>query len=52
MGRDTVVVVLEPDVARVFKTSESVNELLRSIIAALPKRGHAGGAPRPRKKAG
>lgn len=52
MGRHTVVVVLEPDVARVFSTSESVNELLRSVIAAFPKRGHGGAAPRPRKKAG
>jgi hypothetical protein len=28
-------VVLDPDVAEVFNTSESVNELLRSVIAAL-----------------
>lgn len=30
-------VVLDPDVAEVFNTSESVNELLRSVIAALPE---------------
>jgi hypothetical protein len=36
MGRRTIAVVLEPDVAAVFKSSESVNVLLRSVIAALP----------------
>jgi hypothetical protein len=30
-------VVLEPDVASVFESSEVVNQLLRSVIAALPK---------------
>ena len=33
-----VAVVLEPDVANVFGTSESVNQLLRSIISAVPRR--------------
>ena len=32
----TVAVVLDPDVARVFRTSDSVNALLRSVIAAMP----------------
>ncbi len=36
MGRGTIAIVLEPDVAAVFKSSESVNALLRSVIAALP----------------
>ena len=36
MGDTVVAVVLEPDVAAVFDTSESVNRLLRSVIAALP----------------
>lgn len=36
MGKETIAVVLEPDVAAVFKSSESVNALLRSVIAALP----------------
>ena len=36
MGKGTIAVVLEPDVAAVFKSSESVNALLRSVIAALP----------------
>lgn len=32
----SVAVLLEPDVALVFDNSESVNQLLRSVIAALP----------------
>jgi hypothetical protein len=41
MSEGTVAVVLEPDVAAVFRSSEVVNALLRSIISALPssKRG-------------
>jgi hypothetical protein len=31
----TVAVVLDPDVASVFQSSESVNSLLRSVLAAL-----------------
>ncbi len=37
MGDATVAVVLDLDVASVFQTSESVNSLLRSVIAALPE---------------
>jgi len=37
MSRDAVVVVLDPDVATVFKSSEAVNELLRSVISAMPR---------------
>jgi hypothetical protein len=33
-----VAVVLDPDVAKVFNSSESVNRLLRSVISAVPKR--------------
>jgi hypothetical protein len=36
LGRDTVTVVLDPDVAAVFPSSESVNTFLRSVIAVLP----------------
>ena len=36
-----VAIVLDPDVASVFKSSESVNALLRSVISALPKRSKA-----------
>lgn len=36
MQGKTIVVVLDPDVATVFDSSESVNALLRSVISALP----------------
>jgi hypothetical protein len=48
LGKDTVTIVLDPDVAAVFSSSESVNGLLRSVIAALPRRT----TRRPRKRAG
>jgi len=35
--KDTVAIVLAPDVAEAFPTSESVNKLLRSVIAAVPR---------------
>lgn len=37
MKGSTVAVVLDPDVASVFHTSEAVNSLLRSVISALPQ---------------
>jgi len=37
MSKGVVAVILEPDVAAVFKSSEAVNALLRSVIAALPQ---------------
>ena len=37
MKGSTVAVVLDPDVAAVFQTSEAVNLLLRSVISALPQ---------------
>ena len=37
MSGEVVAVVLEPDVAAVFKSSEIVNQLLRSIISAMPE---------------
>ena len=33
-----VVVVLDPDVAQVFKTPESVNTALRALISAIPEK--------------
>ena len=36
MSEGTVAVVLEPDVAKVFGSSDVVNALLRSIISAMP----------------
>jgi hypothetical protein len=38
MGASVVAVVLEPDVAQVFDSSDSINQLLRSVISALPRR--------------
>ncbi len=32
-----VVVLLDPDVSKVFSTPESVNNILRALIANLPK---------------
>ena len=46
--KDTIAVVLAPDVAEVFPTTEAVNTFLRSVIAAVPR---AGRRPAPRQKA-
>ena len=35
MSGGAVAVVLEPDVAAIFKSSQAVNTLLRSVIAAM-----------------
>jgi hypothetical protein len=32
-----LVITLDPDVSQVFSTSESVNTVLRALIAAMPK---------------
>ena len=50
MAGGVVAVVLEPDVARVFDTSESVNRLLRSVIAAIPVRMHGTSPRKPRRR--
>jgi hypothetical protein len=34
-----VAVVLDPDVASVFSSSDTVNALLRSVMSAMPERG-------------
>ena len=39
MSEGAVAVVLEPDVAAVFRSSEAVNALLRSVISAIPESG-------------
>jgi hypothetical protein len=36
-GGKQVVVALDPDVSQVFTTSDSVNTVLRALIAAMPK---------------
>ena len=38
MAKDRVVVLLDPEVAKVFTDSESVNAALRAIITAVPRR--------------
>lgn len=48
---DTLVVVLQPDVAAVFKSSDAVNEFLRSAILATSKPGAATRAKATRKTA-
>ena len=49
MSGTVVAVTLEPDVAEVFDTSESVNRALRSVISTLPNDNPRGtrGAGRP-----
>lgn len=39
MAAETIAVVLDADVAAVFKSSKAVNKLLRSVIEALPSPG-------------
>jgi hypothetical protein len=46
MSGGTVAVVLDPDVAAVFNSSEAVNALLRSIISAMPSSKRDSGADR------
>jgi hypothetical protein len=45
LAGDTIAVVLDPDVAAVFQSSEAVNAFLRSAISAMPS-----AADRPKKK--
>ena len=44
MSEGAIAIVLEPDVAAVFKSSKTVNALLHSVISAIPqsKRNQAG----------
>ena len=37
IGQDQLMIILDPDVAAVFKTTESVNQVLRAIITSMPK---------------
>ena len=48
-GKSVVAVVLDEDVADVFQSSEAVNELLRSVIKAIPSREPQ--APPPKRQA-
>jgi hypothetical protein len=42
MNQDSVAILLEPDVARVFKNAKSVNAVLRALLATMPASGHHG----------
>jgi hypothetical protein len=46
-AEERVVVVLDPDVAEVFETPDSVNEVLRALIITMPKQKHS--VPKSRK---
>ena len=37
MSGGAIAVVLDPDVAEVFKSSKAVNTVLRSVISAMPR---------------
>jgi hypothetical protein len=39
MKNEPVVVLLDEDVAKVFKTTKQVNAALRALISAMPKAG-------------
>ena len=36
MSKERVVVLLDPDVSKVFTTPDSVNAVLRAVVTALP----------------
>jgi hypothetical protein len=37
MKDEPLVVMIEPDIAKVFKSSEQVNKALRALISAMPE---------------
>ena len=37
---EAVAVILDPDVALVFRSSDAVNTFLRSVITTMPERSH------------
>lgn len=40
VNQSSITVTLDTDVARVFKTSQDVNNALRAIISAIPVKDH------------
>jgi hypothetical protein len=36
VGQDRLIVVLDPDIAAVFQTPQSVNRVLRALITTMP----------------
>lgn len=47
-GKSVVAVVLDEDVANVFQSSEAVNDLLRSVIKAMPSSAQRATPPKRR----
>ena len=45
--KDHRVVILDPDISKVFPTSESVNTVLRALITTMPKPRRAKTARKP-----
>jgi hypothetical protein len=45
--KDRRVVILDPDISKVFSSSESVNTVLRALITTMPKSGRAKSANKP-----
>lgn len=43
MEKGAAAVILDPDVASVFRSSDAVNTFLRSVIATMPERSHKRG---------
>ena len=35
--KDHLVIILDPDISKVFKTTESVNAVLRALISTMPR---------------
>lgn len=38
MKNEPLIVMIEPDVAKVFKSSEQVNKALRALISTIPEK--------------
>lgn len=38
MKTEPLIVMIEPDIARIFKTPEQVNKALRALISAMPEK--------------
>jgi hypothetical protein len=38
MKDEPLIVMIEPDIAKVFKSSEQVNKALRALISAIPEK--------------
>ena len=38
MKNEPLIVMVDPDIAKVFRTSEEVNKALRALISAMPEK--------------